>query len=176
MRKSLLPMTERRIEHIYDCSEEEFWDEVFLDPDYNQTLYEGELRFERWKLVAERREGDLLVREVEAQPPVPDLPGPLKKLAEGGVGYRELGRLDRARKRYTLAVTPQSMANKLTITGELTTKPAGEKKCQRIYVATVEAKVFGVGRLIEQYILDDLQKSYEKAARFTNRWIAERLR
>jgi hypothetical protein len=35
--------------------------------------------------------------------------------------------------------------------------------------------LLGVGGMIEQLLLDNIEKSYNKAAVFTNRWIAERL-
>jgi hypothetical protein len=41
-------------------------------------------------------------------------------------------------------------------------------------VARVEARVFGVAGLIEDRLLDDIEKSYAKSALFTNRWIEQR--
>lgn len=167
-------MTERRIEHIYNCSENVFWEEVFLDPEYNRTLYVDQFHFESWELISEEVVGDELHRTVRAVPQVPDLPGPLKKLARDGVGYTEKGILNRSQRKYRLTVTPQSMASKLEIHGELSTEPLGEHQCRRVYVGTVVAKVFGVGGMIEQRILDDISRSYNKAAAFTNAWLADK--
>src|SRR5262245_16286338 len=32
-------MADTRIEHVYNCSEDTFWNKVFLDDDYNQRLF-----------------------------------------------------------------------------------------------------------------------------------------
>lgn len=166
-------MKERRIEHTYDCSAEAFWDQIFLDDEYNRKLFVGELHFSEWRVVRSEQRGTELHRVIEATPPLGELPGVLKKLLSEGLGYEERGVLDRKNLRYKLEVTPRSLASKLTIQGELTTVPVSEKSCRRIYVARAEARVLGVGGMIEQRLLDDIEKSYNKSAVFTNRWIAE---
>jgi uncharacterized protein DUF2505 len=168
-------MKERRIEHIYDCSPEVFWNQIFLDEEYNRQLFVGELHFSSWRVLRSEERGAELHRTVEATPPLGDLPGALKRLLSEGLGYEEHGVLDRQKQRYRLEVKPRSLATKLSITGELTTEPLSERSCRRIYVPRVEARVLGVGGMIEQRLLDDIEKSYNKAAVFTNRWIAERL-
>jgi Protein of unknown function (DUF2505) len=165
-------MKERRIEHTYACSAEVFWNQIFLDDEYNRKLFLEELHFESWRVVSSEERGAEIHRVIENVPRLGDLPGPLKRLLEGGVGYEERGVLDRAAQRYRLEVTPRSLANKLTISGELSTTPLTERSCRRIYVARVEARVFGLAGLIEDRLLGDIEKSYNKAAVFTNRWIA----
>lgn len=167
-------MKERRIEHTYDCSAETFWSKIFTDDEYNQKLFLGELRFSEWKVVrSEERTGELH-RVIQATPPLGDLPSALKRLLSDGLGYEERGVLDRNDQRYRLEVTPRSLASKLTIQGELSTTPLSERSCRRVYLARVEARVLGVGGMLEQRLLDDIEKSYNKSAAFTNRWIAER--
>lgn len=167
-------MKERRIEHIYDCSAEVFWNQIFLDEEYNRKLFVDELHFSTWRVLRSEERGSEVHRTIEATPPLGDLPGALKRLLSEGLGYEEHGVLDRQRQRYHLEVKPRSLANKLTITGDLTTEPLSDRSCRRIYVPRVEARVLGVGGMIEQRLLDDIEKSYNKAALFTNRWIAER--
>lgn len=167
-------MKERRIEHVYDCSAEVFWKQIFLDEEYNRKLFLGELRYGAWKVLRSEERGNELYRVIEASPPLPgDLPVVLKKLLSDGLGYEEHGVLDRAKQRYRVDVKPKSLASKLTITGDLSTEPLSERSCRRIYVARAEARVLGVGGTIEQRLLDDIEKSYNKSAVFTNRWIAE---
>lgn len=168
-------MKERRIEHTYDCSAEVFWNQLFLDDEYNRKLFVDELHFSAWRVTRLEERGGELHRVIEATPPLGNLPAALERLLSDGLGYEEHGVLDRANQRYRLEVKPRSLASKLTIQGELTTQPLSERSCRRVYVAKVEARVFGVGGMLEQRLLDDIEKSYNKAAVFTNRWIAERL-
>jgi hypothetical protein len=168
-------MKERRIEHTYDCSAEVFWNQLFLDDEYNRRLFLDELHFSTWRVLKQEERTNEVHRTIEATPPLGDLPSPLKRLLSEGLGYEERGVFDRKAQRYTLEVTPRSLASKLTIRGELTTVPISDRSCRRIYVARAEARVLGVGGMIEQRLLDDIEKSYNKSAVFTNRWIAERL-
>lgn len=168
-------MKERRIEHVYDCSSDVFWNQIFLDEEYNRKLFLDELRYAAWRVVRSDERGNEVHRVIEASPPLPkDLPRVLEKLLSDGLGYEEHGVLDRAKQRYRVDVKPKSLASKLTITGELSTEPISARSCRRIYVARAEARVLGVGGTIEQRLLDDIEKSYNKSAAFTNRWIAER--
>lgn len=167
-------MKERRIEHTYDCSAEVFWNQLFLDDEYNRKLFVEELHFSSWRVLRQEERGSELHRVIEATPPLGKLPAALERLLSEGLGYEEHGVLDRPNQRYRLEVKPRSLASKLTIQGELTTQPLSERSCRRIYVARAEARVFGVGGMLEQRLLDDIEKSYNKAAVFTNRWIAER--
>jgi hypothetical protein len=168
-------MKERRIEHTYDCSAEVFWSQIFLDEEYNRKLFLDALHFSTWRVLRSEERGDELHRVIEATPSVADLPAVLQKLLSDGLGYEEHGVLDRKNQRYRLEIKPRSLANKVTIQGELSTQPLSDRSCRRIYVPRVEARVFGVGGMIEQRLLDDIEKSYNKSAVFTNRWIAERL-
>jgi hypothetical protein len=168
-------MKERRIEHTYDCSAEVFWNQIFLDDEYNRKLFLEELHFESWRVLRSEERGSEIHRVIEAVPRLGDVPAVLKKLLSDGLGYEERGVLDRTAQRYRLEVTPRSLGSKLSIQGELSTTPLGAHSCRRIYVARVDARVFGVGGMIEERILADVEKSYVKAAAFTNRWIAERV-
>jgi hypothetical protein len=168
-------MKERRIEHVYDCSAEVFWNQIFLDEEYNQKLFLDALHYGVWRVLRSEERGNELHRVLEASPPLPkDLPKVLEKLLSDGLGYEEHGVLDRAKQRYRVDVKPRSLANKLTIQGELSTEAISERSCRRIYLARAEARVLGVGGMIEQLLLDEIAKSYDKSAVFTNRWIAER--
>jgi hypothetical protein len=166
-------MADARIEHVIFSSEETFW-KIFFDPEFNQKLFMEVLQFDAWKVASQDETATGIERVVEAVPKTPDLPGPLKKLVEGGISYRERASFDRAKKRMTVAVETGVLPGKLSVTGVIHTEPVGDGKCKRIYDSTVVAKVFGVGGMIESRILADVKASYDKAAEFTNQWIKEK--
>ena len=167
-------MADARIEHIFNCSEETFWNKLFFDQDYNRRLFTEELAFPVWKEVKKEDKGDEIHRSIEIVPKLGDLPAPLKKLVGDGVGYREDGVFDKKTRRYKVKIVPNKLVDKLFITGELHTEPAGDNKCKRIYLASVEAKVFGIGGMLEKRVLGDIQNGYDAGARFTNKYIAEK--
>jgi hypothetical protein len=44
---------------------------------------------------------------------------------------------------------------------------------RRVVDGVVNVKIFGVGGLVERFVVADIEKSYDKAAEFTQRWIDE---
>lgn len=166
-------MTEKvRIEHVLECSENVFWG-VFLDEKYNQALFCDYLKFPMWR-VAELADGEAeMKRTIEVEPYVGDLPEVIKKVVGDQIRYREVGRLDKARKEYSVEVVPARMADKIFVKGKQTTEAMGEHQVRRVFVAEITVKVFGVGGLIEKRIAQDLVRSYDLGAKFTNRYVKE---
>jgi hypothetical protein len=162
------------VEHDFECSEETYWERVFFDPDYNRRLFMDELRFPQWSVFEEKDEGSRVIRNLRAQPPIEDLPGPLKAVVGDGAGYEERGVYDRQSRRYDAKVTPNRMADRVTVTITMTTKKIGDNRCRRIVDGSVTAKIFMVGALLEQKMISDLTRSYEKSAVFTNRFLGEK--
>ncbi len=166
-------MADTRIEHTMNLSEDAFWS-AFFSTDYNHALFLGELQFESWKVVSQDDTGDRIERVVDVTPKMPELPGPLKKLAEGGASYRERNAFNKGTKRMTVVVEPSTLQGKLTVSGVVQTQAISEKQCRRIAEFTVTAKVFGIGGMIESKMLSEIRASYDKAAAFTNRWAKEK--
>src|SRR5262245_13305239 len=167
-------MADARIEHVFNCSAETFWEKVFFDEEYNRRLFKEELRFPVWRELKREDRGGELYRVVEVVPHVGELPGPLKAVVGEGIGYEEHGTLDKKTHRYKVEVKPNKMADKVFVKLEMFTEPMGDKQCKRIVNVSVTAKVFGIGGMIEKRMISDLEKSYGKSARFTNTYVAEK--
>jgi len=167
-------MASLEVEHVFNCSDATFWDRIFLDPEYNERLFKTELKFPVWREVSREERGGVLHRVVEVVPYVGELPGALKAVVGEGIGYEERGVLDRNAKSYKVTVVPNKLADKLSIKVDLWTLPDGDKRCRRKARAEASVKIFGVGGTIEKRILSDLERSYQKSAEFTNRFIAEK--
>lgn len=167
-------MADKRFAHAFPCSVDTFWSSVFFDEAYNRELFLGRLRFDSWELETFEETDTHIRRVLRAVPRVGELPGPLKKAAKNGVGYVERGEFDKAAKHYKIVVTPFSMPDRMTILGDSYCEAISASECRRIHLATVVAKIFGIGGLVENRILADLEKSYDKSAEFTRNWIVER--
>jgi hypothetical protein len=166
-------MTERiRIEHTFECSEKAFWD-TFLKEEYNKEMFCQRMKFPRWEITTFEAKEDEVIRVVEVEPYVGELPGAIKKVIGDNVGYREEGRLDRIKNSYKLKVIPARLADKLFIKGEQFTQSLGESRCRRVFEAEVQVKIFGIGGLIEKHIVGDLKRSYDVGADFTKNYMKE---
>ena len=99
--------------------------------------------------------------------------GALKAVIGDGLSYEERGVFHPQEHRYVLDAIPSRMADKVTTKITMFTTVTGENRCRLNVEATVTAKIFMVGTLLEQKTLADLRRSYEKNAAFSNRFIRE---
>jgi hypothetical protein len=167
-------MADVKIEHIYNCSADTFWDKIFFDDAYNEELFKKALEFPGYEVTEQKDTDSAIARSINVVPKLGPMPGPVKKLIGDGLGYREEGNFDKKSRRYTIKITPNKMADKIKIEGVLYAEPAGEGKINRVFEAKVEVKIFGVGGMVEKQIIGDMETSYAKGAEFTNKFIAEK--
>ena len=167
-------MAERHVVHRFDCSAETYWRAIFLADEFNRTLFLERLGFQRWEVVQLVEAGQQLTRELEAEPPVGKVPGPLKRVLASGTGYREKGTLDFAASRYSFSAVTHSLADRLSIDGSIQVTDV-DGGCERSCSFTAKARLFGVGGLLEQSVLDGMAKSYDKSAEFTKDWLARKI-
>ena len=62
-----------------------------------------------------------------------------------------------------------TFGNRVTIGGLMTMRPRDDGSCFRHTTVHVEAKVFGIGALIEKTTRKEVQANYERAAAYLNR-------
>lgn len=166
-------MPEVTLRHEIDTDEDTFWSKIVLDEGFNKKLYEGALKFPAWKLLDSKSDDAKVTRRVQVDPPVGDLPGPVKKVIGDRLAYTEEGTFDRKAKRYSFKVTPSTMAEKTKVSGEMWCEKISDKKIRRMCRISVEVKVFVVGGMIEDRIMADLRSSYDNSTTFTNQYIKD---
>lgn len=166
-------MPEVTLRHEIDTDEDTFWSKIVFNEEFNKKLYEGALKFPGWKLVDSKEDDAKIVRRVQVDPPVGDLPGPVKKVIGDRLAYTEEGTFDKKTKRYSFKVTPSTMADKTKVSGELWAEKIGDKKIRRMCRISVEVKVFMVGGMVEDRIMQDLRSSYDNSTAYTNQFIKE---
>ena len=167
-------MAKTRIEHTFDCSEARLWQTLFFDDEFTRRLYIDTLRFPVWRVLEQKLTDETLVRKVEVQPLVENVPGPVRKILGDRFAYVEEGTLDRKRNRYRFRVVPSSMADKTQIAGEMYSEPSGESRVKRIVEIGVEVKIMMIGKIIEQKSIDDTRLSYDKMAAFLRTYLKEK--
>jgi hypothetical protein len=167
-------MASTRIEHEFDCSEATLWQLTFFDEEFNRRLYLEALRFPVWKVLEQKVTDDAVVRRVQVEPLIENLPGPLKKAFGDRFGYVEEGTFDRKQNRYRFRVLPSTMADKTHISGEMRSEPLGDKRVRRIVEFSVEVKIMMLGKLVEQKTIEDTRGSYDKTAVFMRQYIREK--
>ena len=142
-------MTKVSLRTEIDCSEDVFWNKCILDEEFNRRLFLDLLKFNGYRLLESRDDGQKLVKRQEVEPTVNGLPGPLKKLLGDKLSYVEEGVFDRATRTYRFKVQPSALPD-------------------------IEVKVFAVGGMAEERIATDLKHSYVTAAGFIRTFLSEK--
>jgi len=162
------------LRHEIDCDESTYWEKCVLDDEYNKRFFLEELKFKSYELMERRDEGDTVVRKARAEPNTGSMPAAMKKAMGDSFGYVEEGTFDRKARRYTFRTIPAAFPDKVKIQGTMRCEAVGPKKIVRISEIQVDVKVFMIGGMIEDRIVDDIKRSYAKAAEFTNAWVKEK--
>lgn len=167
-------MKELTYEHVFNCSVDTYWDQIFFDDECNRAMFIDGLGFSEWKVERSEDKGDAIERSVQVMPPVGDVPGAVKKVVGDNFGYQEVGTFNRKTKRYRVETKTSTMPDKFKIGGEIWLEPKGDKQSVRKARFTVDVKIFAVGKVIEGLIAGNMEKQFGDGARFINDWIAKK--
>ena len=155
------------------CTPDTVWASFFDEP-YLRALYLDELESRAFD-VLELGDTSRKLRIV----PKMKLPSPVAKLIGDSFAYEEHGTLDRASNEWTWRMVqpanldPKSKPRKdaVTMHGTALIEPAGDGHCRRTDTFSIEAKIFGLGGLIESTIDKELQRGRTKEYAFLKRWL-----
>ncbi len=151
--------THFKMKHSINCTPDVFWEKIVREEAFNEALYKEELGFGYALL----DEGPPRRARIE---PRMDAPKAIQKVLGDNVSFVEVGGMQG--EEYEFEIEPSTLASKLKISGKMRIDPQGETKCWRCVEFTIEAKIFGVGKLLESFIAKETKDRYEGSARFTN--------
>jgi len=158
---------------VLPCTPETFW-AAFLDESYLNALYVEELEYRAFAVI-EIGETSRKLRIV----PKMKLPAPVAKLIGDSFAFEDHGTLDRARGEWTwrmvqpanLDSTSKPRQDVVTMHGTVRIEATGDGHCRRTDEFSVEAKLFGLGSLIESSIEKELLSARAKEYAFLGRWV-----
>ena len=165
-------MSEMLIRHEMHCDVDTYWKCVW-DEEYNRRLYLDVLKFRECTRLSQDDQPNVLTRRIKLNPPKMDLPAAVAKVI-GDVSWIEEGTFDKATKKFKVKVVTSSMPDKTHISGELWCEPKGDKLIERVAKMSVEVKIFMVGGIVEKRVMEDMKKSYDAAAKFTDEFVKEK--
>jgi hypothetical protein len=158
------------VRHEINCNEDTFW-KIFFDKAFNEELYLKALGFPAFKIIDQRETDTQIIRKVTGQPKM-SVPGPVAKILGSNFAYTEDGTFDRSSKLWRWKLTPSTLADKIRNEGVLRIEPIGDDKVRRIADMEIEAKIFGVGGLMESSAEKQLREGWDESAVFMNKYIA----
>lgn len=159
-----------RAEHHYPGISLPEYEALHYDEPFNIALCAA-VKLERTVLKNERA-GATLTRVVKVSPDR-TLPGPVAKVVGAKkIEYTEHTEYGWGTYRGRWHVDSSLMPDKIECKGTIgfTARDGG---VARWVEGEVNVKLFGLGGIVERFIIADTEKSYADAAAFTRRWIAE---
>src|SRR5262245_41039480 len=101
-----------------------------------------------------------------------NMPGPVAKILGDNFRYREEGNFDKKSRTFHRKMIPRVMPDKMRTEGVVRIEPIGDNKVRRVADLTVEAKIFGVGGLMESSAEKQLRQGWDDSATFMNKYLA----
>ena len=95
------------------------------------------------------------------------------KLLGSSFGYDEVNRFDKVSKTAKFVIKTNVLTEKLRNEGTIKCEPRGEGKSLRIVEIIAEAKVFGVGGMIESSFEKSFRTGWQQSADFVNKWVKD---
>jgi hypothetical protein len=156
--------------HEINCNVETFWT-TFFDKEFNEKQYREGLGFPEFSVLEQRETDTQILRKAAGQPKM-NMPGPIMKLLGNNFRYVEDGTFDKASKVWRWKMTPSTLADKIRQEGTLRIEPLGENKVRRIAEIVIEAKIFGIGSLMESTAEKGLREGWDQSAVYMNKYLA----
>jgi hypothetical protein len=163
--------TEFEIRQIIDATPDEFWERLHKSEEYGHYLYVESLGFGYEPIEVDHARGITKARII---PKVP-APDALAKLFGADFSFVEDGTLG-ADGVYRFRILPSTLGDRINVSGEMQILPEGDDRCVRHMTFRIDARVPGLGRLVEKFVERSTRKSYIDSHAITNRYLAERPR
>lgn len=160
------------VEHVIQCDEDTFW-KLFFSRPLNARMYGEVFKFPVFEILDEREDERSIARRATGQPRVSALPEPVGKLLGSNFQYVEDSVFDKASRTWRWTMRPNLLHDRLCNKGVLRLEPDGPARVVRRVEVTVEAKIFGVGRLLEGVAEKELRAGWDQSAAFLNAWLSE---
>ncbi|MBA2321321.1 MAG: DUF2505 domain-containing protein [Deltaproteobacteria bacterium] len=158
------------VRHRFDCTVDQFW-EMYWDPTFEAQM-QKEAGISR-EILDEKREGHIVTRRVRITPDR-ELPGAVAALlGSKKLIYEQENRWDEEKRVLHWKVIPNVLPGKLQAGGTVTVRPAGTG-CEQVVEGNIDVKVMLIGGRIEQGVVDEVTKSYDRTAASCRRWLEEK--
>jgi len=140
-----------------------YWNETF-----NVAMCK-DLGLQRTPVANEDKDGT--VRRVVKVAPEREIPAPVQKVLGGArIEYTEHAEYVWGSGAGTWKTVSSLLTDKVKSSGtfRFVEVPGG---VERTVEGDIDVKIFGLGGLVEKFIVADVEKSYDKAAEFTRKWL-----
>jgi hypothetical protein len=163
-------------EHRIPTSAADFWEWIH-SADYEARVARA-LGLTEYRELERREEAGTVYRRLRVAAPLPSSFAPiLSRIARvDEVAYVEEQWRSKGAHLVRWRMTPEILAERVRVAGELRLEPAGSRHCRRILEGEISARIFGVGALLERVAIREVVGAYDTAARVAAELAKERRR
>lgn len=160
-------MAKLRLLHTFKSSPESFW-EMFWDPAFDDLVNASASVVS--VVVSDQTDADGMRQQVVTSKPNRTLPPAVARvIGAQEISYRTTLTYYPKKGFVAWQVQPSVFADKVTAQGEIAVR-AHSLGCERVVNGDISVKVRFVGGVIEKAILEDVTRSYNRAAEVATRW------
>jgi hypothetical protein len=157
------------VKHEIACSTERFWT-LFFDPDFTKEMIVGGLGFASCDIDDVRQVGNERHRQMRVIPKL-DIPAAVAKLLGPKLGYTEHGVFYEETKVWDHRLELSVLSDRIRMGGKVRAESAGDDKCTRIADLWCEAKILGLGKMIEKAAEKNMRDGWGRSADWMNGWL-----
>jgi hypothetical protein len=158
------------VEHSFSGISLPEYEKIYFDDAFNEAQCRA-VKLERHVLTYDRTESRV-VRSVKCVP-ARDLPAPVAKMIKDNkFSYVEELDYELGKYRGHWRTIPNVASEKVDAAGTVEFAEAPGGGVRRTIRGEIKVAIFGVGGIVERFVVNEVQRSYEEAAAFTVRWIA----
>ena len=157
-----------RVQHSFSNISMAEYEKLYFDEDFNTALCTA-VKLARTLVSREVKGGHISrVVTVGADREIPAFAA--KLLGSNRIEYTEHLEYDFGSGRGTWKTKSSLLTDKVNCHGTIAFSESGSK-VTRVVDGDIKVKIFGVGGVVEKFIVADIEKSYDRAAAFTQDWI-----
>lgn len=164
-------MIEKRFVHGLRCKSDAYL-RCVLDDEYNRRLYVDALKYAGFRTLERVREDNFEVRRSQVYPAPATTPSVILKVFDD-LSYVEEAKLDPAKNHVALNFVAKSLTERIKIFGEITCVDRSDGTCERTATMSVDARILGIGGILERSIMADMARGYELAVTLAPEYIRE---
>lgn len=159
------------LEHRLECTPQRHW-ALFWDPDWSRQLVVEGLGFLSCACEEPKEANGKRTRSMRVTPKI-NVPAAVAKLLGPKLAYTERGALDIESEIWTFDTILSVLADRILMGGTVRIRDEGDGQCTRVTDLWVEAKIFGLGGIVERAAERNLRDGWDESARWINRWVRE---
>jgi hypothetical protein len=141
---------------------------AFFDPAFEKAIVAA-MKFRSYEVVSRKETETTITQQTRAIPKL-DAAASVAKIFGASFGYTEDGTFDRASRVWRVRTIPDTFSDKMFADMVMKLEPAGAAS-KRTLDFTIEARVRGIGGMVESSFEKNLRTGWRDSAEFLNDWL-----